>query len=48
MLIHAIDTIFNNYDTFLTNAQQLEKKLTGEPGEIKAIGRLIEIVQSKS
>lgn len=45
-LFNAITTIFNNYNTYLINAQQLAGKLTKEPGEIKAVERLIEIVIS--
>ena len=46
-LLNAIDKIFSNYDSFLTNAQQLAAKLTREAGEKKATQRLIEIGQLK-
>lgn len=45
-LLNAINTIFCDYDTFLTNAQRLAKKLTKVPGEKKAYQRIIEIIQS--
>jgi len=45
-LLNAIDTIFDNYNTFLQNSQNLSKRLTAESGEKKAVQRLIEIQQS--
>lgn len=45
-LLDAIDTIFSNYDKFLSNAKLLVKKLSKDPGEMKAVDRLIEIVST--
>lgn len=41
-LLNAINTIFSNYDEFLSNAQNLSKKLIRGKGEEKAVERLIE------
>jgi UDP:flavonoid glycosyltransferase YjiC (YdhE family) len=45
-ILTAIQTIFDNYPMFLQNAQKLSKKLTTEPGEKKAVQRLLEIYES--
>jgi UDP:flavonoid glycosyltransferase YjiC (YdhE family) len=47
-LLHAIDKIFNNYDTFLKNAQELSAKLQRDLMEEKAFNRLIEILKEKT
>lgn len=47
-LLHAIDTIFNNYDTFLKNAQELSAKLQRGPMKEKAFNRLMETLEEKA
>jgi UDP:flavonoid glycosyltransferase YjiC (YdhE family) len=44
-LLNAITTIFSNYDEFLSNAQDLSKKLSIEKGEEKAVEKLIETIK---
>lgn len=44
-LLNAITTIFSNYDEFLSNAQDLSKKLSIKKGEEKAVERLIETIK---
>ncbi|MHA1192994.1 MAG: glycosyltransferase, partial [Promethearchaeota archaeon] len=46
-LLKAINTIFDNYDKYLKNAQELSKKLSGVTGEEKAVERITEIVDKK-
>jgi len=46
-LLNAINTIFNDYETYLKNAQNLSEKLTKIPGEEIATQRLFEIIQEK-
>jgi UDP:flavonoid glycosyltransferase YjiC (YdhE family) len=46
-LKQAIDTIFNNYDTFLKNAQELSSKLYKGPMEEKVVKRLMDILEEK-
>ena len=41
-LVSAINKIFNNYSQYLKNSQELANILTQEPGEKKAVDRLIE------
>jgi len=48
-LLNAIDTIFSNYNKFLTNAQNLATRLSqADAGEKNAVKRLIEIIQEKN
>jgi UDP:flavonoid glycosyltransferase YjiC (YdhE family) len=44
----AIDTIFNNYDTYLTNAINLATKLSRDSYEERATSRIIEIIETHS
>jgi len=45
-LLNAIEKIFNNYDTYLHNAQVLSQKLPTPNGDKNATQRLIEIIKS--
>ena len=45
-LLKAIGKIFDNYEDYQKNAQRLASELTQEPGEEKAVKRIIEILQS--
>ena len=47
-LKQAIDTIFNNYDTFLKKSQELSSKLFKGPMEEKAVQRLVQILEEKN
>ena len=47
-LLNAIDTIFNNYDTFLKKAQELSAKLQKGPMGEKALQRIIEILEEQA
>lgn len=46
-LMRAINTIFDNYDEYLKNAQELSKKLTGETGVEKAVDRIMDIIENE-
>jgi len=47
-LLDAIDEIFNHYDKYLFNAQNLAKKLPLPQGDINAAGRLVEILKENN
>jgi UDP:flavonoid glycosyltransferase YjiC (YdhE family) len=46
-LMRAINTIFDNYDEYLRNAQKLSKKLSGETGVEKAVDRIMDIIEKE-
>jgi len=46
-LLHYIDEIFNEYDTYLNHAQMLQKLLQVQSGEEVAAKRLIELISEK-